>query len=513
MNSIKTSIEKLNKIIGRDGKTAFLSTFIIGLLTHMVALTGDFPNHDGLASMYFDQNMITSGRWFLGTACGISSFYSLPWLIGILSIFYISVASIVLNKLLDVTDEIMIVIISGLLISFPSLASNFAYVFTMDGYMIGLFLAILSVFLVGKNKLGFVFGGIALAFSMGTYQAYLPIAMLLCVYKVIVVFASEIETKGKIKKSLEYLYMGVIGVALYYLVLQVMLKIQGKVLDTYQGINGMASAENIGLLTTVKRMYSDFVSFVIKGNVLYNNGFSLVALIVLAIAFVASIVLLGVKKNWFKSVWFYVIGVITVIVVPLLTNIILVISTGVTYHLLMRYQYVFFLIISVSVIDKALKENDSRKWLAWASVVSAVIVIFCFVITDNIGYSNLQKKYEKTYAYCLRLADRIEQTEGYYQGIPIYMIGVVGEDNFPKTDITENVTDHMIGLNGDWLLYTYGNYELFYKYYMGITFNFISPDEGNYYDAPEYIALDSFPGPDATKVVDGVLYVKTENMH
>lgn len=73
METVNLFFEKLNNKLGKDGKTAFLSAFIIGILTHMTALTLDAPNHDGLASMYFDQNMITSGRWFLSTACGISS--------------------------------------------------------------------------------------------------------------------------------------------------------------------------------------------------------------------------------------------------------------------------------------------------------------------------------------------------------------------------------------------------------------------------------------------------------
>jgi len=40
-------------------------------------LLSDIPNHDGLSSMYFDQNMITSGRWFLSVACGFSSYFTI----------------------------------------------------------------------------------------------------------------------------------------------------------------------------------------------------------------------------------------------------------------------------------------------------------------------------------------------------------------------------------------------------------------------------------------------------
>ena len=45
----------------REWKLAFLSTFLVGLLCHMPIMLRDIPNHDGLASMYFDQNMIAYG--------------------------------------------------------------------------------------------------------------------------------------------------------------------------------------------------------------------------------------------------------------------------------------------------------------------------------------------------------------------------------------------------------------------------------------------------------------------
>ena len=141
-----------------------------------------------------------------------------------------------------------------------------------------------------------------------------------------------------------------------------------------------------------------------------------------------------------------------------------------------------------------------------------VVLVFFYGVVDNIGYSNLQKRYEKTYAYCVRLLDRIEQTEGYYQGIPIAMIGVVGEDEFPGTDITLDVTSGMIGLNGDSLLYTGENYRLFMQHYLGATLNILPADamKEMYYDE-EYIEMDSFPGENSIRIIDGILYVKTEN--
>lgn len=114
-------------------------------------MLSDIPNHDGLSSMYFDQNMITSGRWFLSVACGFSSYFTIPWIIGLIGLLWLALTAVALTELLELADPLVIMAVSGLLVSFPALASTFAYVFTMDGYMMALFLAILAV-LFTKNR-------------------------------------------------------------------------------------------------------------------------------------------------------------------------------------------------------------------------------------------------------------------------------------------------------------------------------------------------------------------------
>ena len=135
-------------------KIAFLSAFVPGILIHLPVMLSDIPNHEGLSSMYFDQNMITSGRWFLSVACGFSSYFTIPWIIGLIGLLWLALAAVALTELLELADPLVIMAVSGLLISFPALASTFAYVFTMDGYMMALFLAILAVLFTKKQKKG-----------------------------------------------------------------------------------------------------------------------------------------------------------------------------------------------------------------------------------------------------------------------------------------------------------------------------------------------------------------------
>lgn len=513
-------IEILKKKIKREWKIPFISAVFLGLLIHFPAWMQDVPNHDGLASVYFDQNMITSGRWFLTVACGLSSYYTLPWLTGLLSLLWISITAVLLVEILQVTKTEWIVIISGMLVSFPTLASTYAYIFTADGYMLALLLAVLAVFLTQKYKKGFLWGGICLAFSMGTYQAYLPFCILLCMYVLIQDFLGKKSKKEKITSVFKSLGMGIEGVALYYVILQVLLKVQGKVLDTYQGISGMTTIGGTSLIGTVKEMYQDFFAFVLKGNILFNNIFSLVAVIAIGVLLCIVVVRLVKERKLWRNVFFWIVLIIFAILVPLAANIILFISPQVGYHLLMRYQYVLLLILSVAFISNYGWVNDTTEkvpaWsggMQWALLLGAVVLCFNFAISVNIGYSNLHKRYEKTYAYCLRLADRIEQTEGYYTGMPVVIMGMVGDENFPTTDVTGDVTGNMIGICGDFLCYNGQNYQDFFKHYLGITIEIVDQETvGEIYNTSAiYQSLDSFPGANCTQVVNGVLYVRTEN--
>lgn len=522
------ALEKLNKKLKTEWKTAFLATFVIGLLIHLPMLLLDIPNHDGLDSVYFDQNMITSGRWFLTVACGFSTYFTLPWVIGLLGLLFLSGTSVVLTELLELKDKLAIVLVSGLLVSFPALSSTFAYVFTLDGYMLAMFLAVLSVLLVKKYRYGWIAGAVCLACSMGTYQAYLSFAVILCIYMIVLLWMEKTAWKDKVKASLRYLYMGAAGLALYLIILHSLLWIQGKELASYQGINDMGTIAGNGLFASIKNCYADFVSFTGAGRILYNNVFSGLAVIIFAICLIAVIVLICVRNKWWKRPGFYVALVLLGLSLPIATNLILIISPSVTYHLLMRYQWVLYLIIAVDFVSKYAQERAvpckeciacMKKtggcvagWLEWAMTVAAVMLIFNYALTDNIAYSNLEKKYEKTYAYCVRLLDRIEQTEGYYQGIPIAMIGVVGDEQYPVTDITGTFTGNMIGMGGDSLLYTGANYQAFMKHYLGATLNFLEPEVMNdIYYSEEYMEMDSFPGKNSVRVVDGIMYVKTEN--
>lgn len=500
------------KITKQDMYT-FLTAVVVGILTHMRVFVRDIPNHDGMSSLYFDQNMITSGRWFLRVACGISSDYTLPWVIGVLSVLYLAVTAVILQRFFKVKHTFTAMLLAAVLMAYPTLTSNFAYMFTADGYMLALLLAVLAVFFVERGKLGFVWGAIALGFSMGIYQAYLSFAMILAVYAVCRAWFFNKELKDKWNVTWRYVAMGGLGAVIYFVMLQILLFVQNTSLSGYQGIG---AGNEKTLSERIVQIYKDFIVHTLKGSIMMQNGLLMGAVAVLLA--VAAVVLVRAlyQAGSLKSIWTYLCAAVATAILPICFNAILIISPEVTYHSLMRYQWVLIPIIALVILDRHATAvcscEKGNALISWAGLLLAVIIAFQYAIICNIGYFNLEKKFEKTYAYCLRMLEQMEETEGYYHGMPVAMIGVVGDHYLPSTDLTTGVTDSLIGVNGDYLFYTADNYEAFMKYYFGVQIEMVPiEDMVDIIKTPEYIALEVFPKQNSMKVVDGILYIRTEN--
>lgn len=496
-------------------KLPFMAGIIIGLITHMTMIVNKYPNGDAMTNFYFDQNMVTSGRWFLVCACGISSFYDLNFVNGLLAVIFMAITAVYVTRFFDVQKKASMILIPAVMVTFPAFAATMAYMYTVDGYMFGLLLAVLAAYMCKKYKFGYIYGAVALAFSIGTYQAYLAVTILLVIFDLMLGVANNEKISDLWKKGIKYLTMGVGGGILYYVILKICLILEKKELDTYQGINEMGKISLKSLPSIIYEIYYDFAAFAFRGRIFVNNIVSMVVMIIIILICIISVCVLAAKskayKKWYN--WFIFIGFAGII--PLGCNVILLISAKAEYHLLMRMQWVLFLVIAIVLMERSLSffESLKEKMKIAKTICVILVAVLCynFMLADNIAYFNLNEKYEKTYAYCVRLLDRIEQTEGYYSGIPVCMVGVVSEESYPSTDVTEKVTARISSTGGDFLLYRGEQYREFIKHYLGATLNILEDqDVVDMYYSEEYSEMESFPAKNSVKLVDGTIYVKLE---
>ena len=137
-------------------------------------------------------------------------------------------------------------------------------------------------------------------------------------------------------------------------------------------------------------------------------------------------------------------------------------------------------------------------------------MVFQFYLVSNIVYYNMNEKYEKSYALCVRLADRIEQQEGYYPWIRTLFVGAKPDDaKYPSTEVTTDVLSGYYPARSDFFLNSTDKYAEFFSHYLSISLAPVSDEEEeDFLQRDDVKNMDTFPAEDSVQIIDGILVVK-----
>ena len=190
-------------------KVCFFAALIVGLLAHIYKLTGWIPNWDSLVFRYDSQNMIGLGRWFLPVVCSFTSFYDLPFLNGIIAIIFHALGAVIICKILNVSKKITAVLIGSVIVSFPTVTSIMMYNYVADGYSIAFFLSTLAAMFLTSKRPRYLLSALLIALSIGIYQAYLTVTIMLILLKLIdEIIYDKMQFSTVIKKISLILFIG-----------------------------------------------------------------------------------------------------------------------------------------------------------------------------------------------------------------------------------------------------------------------------------------------------------------
>ena len=506
-------VNKIRNRIKPQWWCAFIGCMSAGFIMHMYPMTHHFLTYDSMWNQYSAQDMITSGRQFLTYACGISSFYDLPWLNGVLAIFYLAITSVLLVEAFEMKDKVFATLTGILTVTFPALVSTFCYAYTVDGYMLAVLASVAAYVVTQKYKWGFVPGILLVGFSLGIYQAYYSFTILLCILGLLSDFLSEKKGKELVVYAFRYLGMGIGGYAFYLITLKIMLAVKGAGLSGYQGTDRILSLPLSELPQGLYMAVRMFGSFLLRANVLTGNLFMKAALVVLILTAVVLYVALFVKAKAYKDVLKVIMAVLLIPLIPIGSTIVCVMAPDAFFHLLMRYPWVLFFIYVLVLAKDAHLVIRKTKILAgvlWTITLATVIMAFCFMVNGNIAYFNLNERYEKSYAYALRIADRLEAQPEYKTGDKVAVIGgFPNEEYYPSTDITKDVLKDYFGAGGDLVINSTDKYATFMERYLNVTIVQASQQESDMLILnPEFAEMPVFPQEGSIQQVEDIWVIK-----
>lgn len=512
---LERTIDDVRAKIKPQWRWAFLSCFVGGILTFGYFMTNHFLTSDSLWNLVSDQDMIVLGRQFLTYACSISTDYDLPWVNGLLAIFFMSVTSVLVVEGLGIKSKYLSALAGVVLVTFPSMTSTFCYTFTIDGYMLAVLLAATAFFLTDRKRWGFIPGVTLLGFSLGIYQAYFSVTIVLCILKLLLDILEGEKLKKIFSKVWRYVIMGIGSYVFYYLSLQIMLKIKQANLSDYQGVNNLKTFSLADIHQGIIGAYKTFFSFLRAPGALATTNVMRVAVLLLILLGALIYLWKFVAEKYENKILRLILIFGLLLVMPVGATIVCVMAPTLYFHLLMRTPWALFFVFVLVLIEKMPKVTKElwKKWqktFATMVCLATAMMVLQFSIAANVVAFNMEEKYEKTYGLSLRILDRLEQMPDYKTGDKVAFVGGgVDQSIYPYTDSTSTYLKGYMGAEGTIVANDTDKFASFWFHYLNVTITTATLEETlEVLDTEEYKHMENFPNESSIKKIGEIWVVK-----
>ncbi len=502
----------LKKHLTKPRLTVFASVLFFGLLAHAFVFTNYLPNWDGLNNLYDPQNTIHLGRCFLTLACGISSYYDLPWVNGLLSLVYIGITAVLVCELLEVRKTSTRILLGGLLSAFPVVTGTLGYMYTADGYFLSMLCMTLAMFLTLRYKKGFFAGALLIAFAFGCYQAYITFAMMLVItYSLKQLLFDETPVKKILTNCLRCVLCAGIGLILYYILNALLLRIEHVTLGDYQGISDIQNAGAIlgNIPSAVKQCIVDFVYF-FTGSLSNMNLYSVLNILMLGVMAIAYIALIVRKKLW-KEPAKLAFTVLFFLFIPFCCFAIHFITPDVSYHMLMHGGLYFVYVLFLLSYDRTDSEKPTHSVVyQWFCLILSGLILYNFILIANICYQKQNITVQASMNTVDAMADRIFALEELDDA---KKIAVLGRLNSEESAISINLPPDMTGFTEDVIMTHSLHYSNLFSdyYYLDLDAADDTDIEVLTTDHAEVAAMPCWPADGSIAVVDDTLVIKLSN--
>jgi len=495
-------------------------------------LTNLLPGNDE-TMFYFNLGGTRSfGRWglyalqmdlpFLDTS--IIARYGMPWVKGSISIILLAIVACLIVYLFEIQKNILCILTGAIIVTYPSVAATFSYMFTSSSYFIGLLLGCLAVCIAkriwnGKITLKCVWGGglasCILMLSLSIYQAYFCVAIGLFVSDLILqCLRKNVKFASVFKCCFFYLAVIILGLVFYYISIQIMLAYFWPTLSSYQGIGDLATGGIGNMIKVVffgtERAYKSFfdVPFLISETLKIRRIFYLV----IGVTALIQVAVLAWEGGIYKSIKAGLLIVLLSIYPLAVNSVYLMGSTGVSS--LMMYCTAVPLLLELVFLQRVVEETvlaqkiHIKKLIYSFPIICVIFLSYQHYLISNECYNRQYFTYEQTYGYMNRVAYAIQSCEGYNSDTPVMLSGKIEKEvTMPEFDKLNYIT----GIFGESDLINGYSREEFIRRYCGLPIKKADEElRDQVVASSEFVEMPIYPDKNSVKIINGCLVVKFE---
>ncbi len=487
-----------------------ISAFVFGLIAHGYMFFNNSISHDSLneflATGRVSDHRIELGRIFVPLyRAYIGGIITAPWLMGTISLLCISASAFLISKIFKFKSEFLLVVTTGILtVNKTIIALLGTYIHDADCDMIALMLAVLSVYLLLKFKLGWVWGIIPLVITLGLYQSYISVAITLVLMACILKLLRDSKFKDVLCLLVKGGAMVLISALIYLGLILVTPYITGveMVSNEYNSLNAVFALTFKELIFTVFQTYTSVILTLFRPFVynlkLLNALFLLIYALILLVP--AGVVLIKRKLKGLELL----MAVLLVLLLPLAMDFSRILAANMS-HELMHYAiwigYIFALAVLFEFGDISVKT---------LLAVCVLITLFFNIRTANQLYVAKDLAYDSNLSLMTRVMDRLENNADYVSGEsfvaiigePDYLIEIAEHSSIPHIKGFWNTTS-VLGIA--WSEY----YESYFKNVLNVPVALVDNEGTEKLRNDERVLnMPCFPREESIQVIDNVFVVK-----
>lgn len=349
---------------------SFCVTFILGMFSYGYVFMNFVPAHDGMMVYTRDQYwQMSIGRYLMLYYVKLRGPLDAPWLIGILSLIYISLAVFLCLKLLKIEFDLWkITVVSSLFtLNIAFIATAATYIYLFDIFALALVLSVFAIYLFDRydNPLGFVISSLFLALSMGAYQSYFAVAIGLHMLLAIKELLDGKESKKVIVNGLFRILNLILAGVFYFVFLKISLAINGvnAYKDSYNSVSNIQNLSLFGIIRLIPNSYICLFKNLFNSYTYSTRVVDAISLLIVLIgAFLLVIAGIYNCKGTKEKVFFGIL----VILYPLGISSVYILANGLMHQLMMfSYQMIFLLGLYPVLSDKVAADTTKIRTICY----------------------------------------------------------------------------------------------------------------------------------------------------
>ena len=511
------SFRQLYQRLPQYVRVCFISTFLLGLLAHGMALTNKFAVVDELNYGFNVGSTVASGRWFLEILGSFvrwlfgSPNFSLPLTGGLLTIFFTALCSCVLIDWLELKRKLSWILVSGLMITFPVMSGMFFYNFTAPYYMVALLMLFLGGRLLCRKRgiLPFLSGVGLLLISISVYQAFIPVLLgLLLIYFIREVLAAEQwNLKILCQEVLWYCGAVILMIFLYFLSIKLSTSLVHQELTPYKGISAMGSASLTEYLHRIKLAYYLFLFPNRSVREAFIFPYRLLDCYYLVLAFLAILGTIAIFQVLRKNPLKVVTLVLVFAFFPLAVNFVYVMCADeFVYSMTQFCQLCPFLLLACLADWQFFCQQVNIAARKAAAVLLCVFCVFS-VRMDNAVYTKGIFVQGRAQSYFTTLVAQIKSTPGYTSSTPVVYLGTVNgmDPTFHRIEGFGDLSIAPLPHDASPFCISF-HFHDFLEIWCAFKPPMANPED--YVNLPQVKAMPCYPDAGSIQIVNGTLVVK-----